>query len=171
MKKPLHPPPIAPRTKNSVYEELLPFTALPVTEYEVATREKPYKKKYPKQGDPNRPQRQELDVKRAMTWSSPDVHVEALSKPMYPEEAEMDVSMMAKQIKEIQETMAKIVKQVDEVQTKQLHFETELNAFRSTREAPMIHSAMSPAQVRPIHNVTVMCTYTVVRYSSIRAPL
>lgn len=72
----------------------------------------------------------------------------------------MDMKMdeMTGQIKEMQESMAMIIKQMDEVLRRQSHLEAELNALRGTdggilnghSERLLIDRGMSPADVSEV---------------------
>lgn len=142
------PPRVFPKQKCGIYEEIQPCTVSPATNYETITLEKKDRaeRKIPKH------QQQQLETKSSPTRTS---FGEILSKPLHQEKVEMRVSLMAKQIKDLEQSMVGIVKQMDEVLMSQARFEAELSVLRETsglsngykQEEPVIHIGMSSAHV------------------------
>ena len=151
--KPLPPPQVFSKQNvdddyDSAYEEVLQSNTSPVINYETITREQPYRKNDAEKSNPMHQHQQQLEATPTRTsyveFSPKSVHQEEVKllppKSIHKEEVKMSVSVMAKQIKELQKSMAKMVKQMDEVLMSQSRFDAELRTLRATCEIPNVHA-------------------------------
>lgn len=158
-RKPKKAPPVAPRPKNYVNEEygdLLgvapPSPCNSNVNYECVAIGKTVQNGFHPQNN-SEPLKQ---LKNELTQASPPWTALSSKAPhldkMY---SEIKMNKMAEQIKGVQDSLAKIVKQMDEVLAKQYQFEAQLNALGETgltsnEKVPLINRGMSPTEVSEV---------------------
>lgn len=140
VKKKNKPPPPPPAAKPYIYEEMAPILPPPASDVYDSIDPQP-----------------SLSVKHHDTPQQNSIAIPSTKIPSMPQKnalkdaKESDVVMMAKQIKEMQETISKLVEDVNDIRSRHSILESELNALKvaSSLKSPTarIYSGMSPTDV------------------------